>query len=120
MIADAKDFFFGDFFFVSLAIAMGDARDEDLRGQTLPLSREARHAVEKAWLEAFVAHGIPRQLADDVLALTLSVVRGFTVRTFIDDDRKRFDDLLCTWRRIVGAYLAPHLSEAALRMDALR
>ena len=115
IIEDGKDFFFSDFFFVSLAIAMGDARDEDLRNQSLPLSRDSRFAVERAWLEAFVAHGIPRKLAEDVIALTLSVIRGFTVRTFIEADRVRFDELLRTWRAIVGAYLAPHLEAAKLR-----
>ena len=116
MIVDAKDFFFSDFFFVSLAIAMGDARDEDLRRQTLPLSRESRLAVEKAWLEALVAHGLSRKLAADVLALTLSIVRGFSVRTFIDNDRRRFDDLLQTWRTIVGVYLSSQVSSAGARM----
>lgn len=109
IIVDAKDFFFSDFFFVSLAVAMGDARDDDLRRQSLPLSRESRFAVEKAWLETFVAHSIPRKLAGDVIALTLSIIRGFTVRSFIDNDHARFEDLLGTWRTIVGAYLAPYL-----------
>lgn len=110
VIVDAKDFFFSDFFFVSLAVAMGDERDEDLRRLTLPLSRNSRLAVERAWLDTFVAHGIPEKLAADVLALTLSIVRGFSVRMFIDKDRKRFDDLLHTWRTIVGAYLEPYLA----------
>lgn len=118
IITDGKDFFFSDFFFVSLAIAMGDARDEDLRRQALPLSRESRFAVERAWLEAFVAHGIPRKLAADVIALTLSVIRGFTVRTFIDADHVRFGQLLQTWRTIVGAYIAPYLQSAPKRRTA--
>ena len=113
IMADGKDFFFSDFFFVSLAIAMGDVRDEDLRRQTLPLSRDSRFAVERAWLEAFVAHGIPRKLAGDVIALTLSVIRGFTVRTFIDADHVRFEQLLKTWHAIVGAYIAPYLEPAS-------
>ncbi len=120
IIEDGKDFFFSDFFFVSLAIAMGDGRDEDLRLETLPLSRESRFAVERAWLEAFVAHGLPRKLASDVIALTLSVIRGFTVRTFIDDDHVRFEDLLRVWRAIVGSYIAPHLEAAAAKRRAKR
>ncbi len=105
VIADAKDFFFSDYFFVSLAITMGDARDEDLMRNTVPMSREARFAVEKMWLEALVARGIPRKLATDLLALTLSIVRGLAVRTFIDDDRKKFDDLLRRWRSMASLFL---------------
>jgi len=36
-IEDAKAFFFSDYFFVSLAITMGDARDEDLMRHTVPM-----------------------------------------------------------------------------------
>jgi len=106
IIADAKDFFFSDFFFVSLAIAMGDSRDEDLRSRTLPMSRQSRFAVERAWLETLTNLGVPRKLAADVLALTLSIVRGFSVRMIIDNDRKRFDDLLRTWMTIAGDYMS--------------
>lgn len=104
-IADAKDFFFSDYFFVSLSITMGDARDEDLMRHTVPMSRDARFAVEKMWLEALVARGIPRKLASDILALTLSIVRGLAVRTFIDDDPKKFDDLLRRWRNMATLFL---------------
>lgn len=106
VIRDAKDFFFSDFFFVSLAIAMGDAREEDLRRQTAPLSRESRLAVEAAWLEAFVARGVERQLASRILALTLSIVRGFSIRVFIDDNRKRVEEVLETWKDMVELYVS--------------
>lgn len=106
VIRDAKDFFFSDFFFVSLAIAVGDAREEDLRRLTAPLSRESRFAVEAAWLDAFVARGVERELASRVLALTLSIVRGFSIRVFIDDNRTRFDEVLGTWKDMVRLYLS--------------
>lgn len=106
IIRDAKDFFFSDFFFVSLAVGMGDAHEEDLRRQTQPLSKESRLAVEAAWLDALVARGVDRELGARILALSLSVVRGFSIRVFIDDNRKRFDELLDTWKAMVRVYLA--------------
>lgn len=114
-IADAKDFFFSDYFFVSLAITMGDARDEDLMRHTVPMSRDARFAVEKMWLEALVARSIPRKLASDLLALTLSIVRGLAVRTFIDDDRKKFDDLLLRWRSMTSVFLEHEMRQSAAK-----
>lgn len=105
IIRDAKDFFFSDFFFVSLAIGMGDSHEEDLRRQTQPLSRDSRLAVETAWLEALVARGVDREIGARILALSLSIVRGFSIRVFIDDNRKRFDELLDTWKDMVRAYL---------------
>ncbi|GGC65206.1 TetR/AcrR family transcriptional regulator [Chelatococcus reniformis] len=109
IIADAHDFFFSDFFFVQLAISMGDGEAKELRRETYQLSRDNRFAVEAAWCEALVAAGVPPKLAEDVLALTLSIVRGFSVRTFIEDDPERFSHLYEVWRRIVGEYLASHL-----------
>lgn len=106
VIRDAKDFFFSDFFFVSLAIGVGDAYEEDLRRQTRPLSRESRFAVEAAWLEALVTRGVERELASRILTLTLSIVRGFALRVFIDDNRKRFDQVLETWKDMVRVYVA--------------
>lgn len=108
-IEDAKDFFFNDYFFVSLAITMGDARDEDLMRHTVPMSRDARFAVEKMWLETLVTRGIPRRLASDILQLTLSIVRGLAVRTLIDNDPKKFDELLRRWRSMVSLFVAHEL-----------
>ncbi|MDE2361185.1 MAG: TetR family transcriptional regulator [Hyphomicrobiales bacterium] len=110
-IADAKEFFFSDYFFVSLAITMGDARDEDLMRHTVPMAREARFAAEKLWIEALVARGIPRKLASDLLALTLSIVRGLAVRRFIDNDPKKFDDLLRRWRSMAALFLEHELRQ---------
>ena len=117
VIRDAKDFFFSDFFFVSLAIGMGDAHEEDLRRQTQPLSRDSRFAVERAWLDALITRGIDKAIAARILALTLSLVRGFSIRVFIDDDRKHFDQLLETWTDMVRVYLA---SDRSARVTAGR
>ena len=104
-IEDAKDFFFDDYFFVSLAITMGDARDEDLMRHTVPMSRDARFAVEKMWLETLVGRGVPRRLASDILQLTLSIVRGLAVRTLIDNAPRKFDELLRRWRSMVSLFV---------------
>lgn len=106
VIKDAKDFFLSDFFFVSLAIRMSDAYEGDLGRQTAPLSRDSRFAVEAAWLNAFVARGVERELASRILALTLSIIRGFSIRVFLDDNRRRMDEILETWRDMVRHYIA--------------
>ena len=112
-IADAKDFFFSDYFFVSLAISMGDARDEDLLRHTVPMSRENRFAVEDLWLEALVARGLPRKLAADILALSLSIVRGLAVRTIIDNNRKKFEELLQRWQDMVAVFIESGMANAS-------
>jgi AcrR family transcriptional regulator len=105
LVADACEFYFGDYFFIELSIGMGDGANEDLRKRAFPIIHDSRFMVEKAWLETLEASGMPASLAAEVLALTLSVVRGFAMRTLIEDDPEQFKRLLKTWRKIVGNHI---------------
>jgi hypothetical protein len=96
---------------------MGDARDEDLMRHTVPMSRDARFAVEKMWLETLVTRGISRRLASDILQLTLSIVRGLAVRTLIDNDPKKFDELLGRWRSMVSLFIEHELGQEPTTLE---
>jgi len=109
IIQDAQDFFFGDYFFIELAIAMSDDSTQRLRHETRQSTRQTRFSIEAAWLDTLVSSGIPQQLASDVLALTLSVVRGFSVRMLIEKDPDRFARLLAVWRDIIRQHIAASL-----------
>lgn len=106
IIKDAQDFYFGDYFFIELAIAMSADNDARLlRREAYTNSRTSRFSVEAAWLEALVSSGVPKQVASDILSLTLSVVRGYSVRILIEKDIEQFNRLLKVWRDIVRQYL---------------
>jgi hypothetical protein len=45
------------------------------------------------------------QVADDVLWLTLGLVRGLAVRMLWQNEPERFDRLLALWRTIVEGYI---------------
>ena len=109
IIEDAKDFFFGDYFFIELAIAMSDDSTQRLRHETQQSTRQTRFSIEAAWLDTLVSSGIPQQLASDVLALTLSVVRGFSVRMLLEKDPERFARLLGIWRNIIRQHIVASL-----------
>jgi AcrR family transcriptional regulator len=111
IIDDAKDYFFGDHFFIGLAIAMSDESTRRLRRETSHFTRQTRFSVEAAWLDTLVSAGIPKQLAGDILALTLSVVRGFSVRTLLENDPEQFARLMGVWRTIVGQHIAASISK---------
>src|SRR5882757_5906484 len=85
IIADASDFFFGNGFFIELALAFGQA-DLDLRRVVRRSSRRCRFLIEAIWRDALQGQGLPPDIASDILALTLSIVRGFAMRRFIEDD----------------------------------
>jgi AcrR family transcriptional regulator len=106
IIKDAQDFFLGDYFFIELAIAMSDESTRRLRSETHQFTRQTRFSIEAAWLDTLISSGIPRQLASDVLSLTLSAVRGFSVRMLIENDPEQFTRLMDVWRGIIHQYLA--------------
>jgi AcrR family transcriptional regulator len=106
IIKDAQDFFLGDYFFIELAIAMSDESTRRLRHDTHQFTRQTRFSIEAAWLDTLISSGIPKQLASDVLALTLSAVRGFSVRMLLENDPEQFTRLMNVWRDIIHQHLA--------------
>ena len=103
VIADGRDFFFSTPFFISLDIATS-INSPRFRRQLMAMVRSARLPAERAWHETLVANGMSDQVADDVLWLTLGLVRGLAVRMLWQNEPKRFDRLLGLWREIVEDY----------------
>ena len=110
IIADATDFFFGNGFFIELALAFGQA-DPNLRRVVRRSSRRSRFLIEAIWREMLEKQGLPPEIASDILALTLSMVRGFAMRRFIEDDPTRRAHLVKIWRDMIRAYLSTRLDE---------
>jgi AcrR family transcriptional regulator len=117
IIKDAQDFFLGDYFFIELAIAMSDESTRRLRRETHQFTRQTRFSIEAAWLDTLVSSGIPRQLASDVLSLTLSAVRGFSVRMLIENDPEQFTRLMNVWRGIIHQHLAASMPRKPRKRD---
>jgi AcrR family transcriptional regulator len=117
IVKDAQEFFFGDYFFIELAIAMSDESTRQLRRETHHFTRQTRFSIEAAWLDTLISSGIPKQLASDVLALTLSAVRGFSVRMLLENDPAQFSRLMNVWREIIRQHLAASLSGKSRKQD---
>jgi AcrR family transcriptional regulator len=104
MIADAREFFFSTPFFISLDIAtsINNAR---FRNRLMAMVRDARLPAEQAWRQALVASGMAEREADDLLWLTLALVRGLAVRMLWQNEPARFDRQLKMWRGVVEGHL---------------
>ena len=61
--------------------------------------------MEAAWLQALVDAGVPARLAEDLLWLTISIVRGLAIRKLLADDPPRFERVLKLWRTMVADFL---------------
>jgi AcrR family transcriptional regulator len=117
IIKDAEDFFLGDYFFIELAIAMSDESTRRVRRDIHQFTRQTRFSIEAAWLDTLISSGIPEQLASDVLALTLSAVRGFSVRMLIENDPAQFRRLMNVWRDIIHRHLAASIPSKFGKQD---
>jgi AcrR family transcriptional regulator len=106
VIEDAREFFFSEHFMVAIDIVLSTSTDQSVRKKILDISRKARRPVETAWTEALTANGVPGQLASDLVALTLGLVRGMALRTLWDNDPKWFDELFSLWRQMIKVFLS--------------
>jgi AcrR family transcriptional regulator len=106
IIEDAREFFFSEHFMVAIDIVLSTSTDQSVRKQILDISRKARRPVEAAWAEALAANGVAGALASDIVALTLSLVRGMALRTLWDNDPKWFDELFSLWRQMIKVFLS--------------
>ena len=105
VIADAQEFFFSELFLIALDLAI-QGRLRDAADNTLTqLSAATRLPVEAHWRAALVESGVPGDVADDLLWLTLSIVRGLAVRRLWQHDPPRFNRLFRLWREMVARYL---------------
>lgn len=110
IIQDCMEFFLGRDFGVILDLVLASTKDRNLRQQIYQQTRESRLAVEQAWLDVLVAHGIPKEKAEKVLWITISIVRGFSVRALWQNDEQLFRSILDEWKTIIYAHLrAQHI-----------
>ncbi|MDB5976528.1 MAG: TetR/AcrR family transcriptional regulator [Nevskia sp.] len=106
VIEDCMDFFLGPDFGVILDLVLASSKDRGLRDEVYQYARESRLGVEAAWLEVLCKHGIAPAKAEKILWLTISIVRGFSVRALWQRDEKLFRALLDEWKVILYGHLS--------------
>jgi AcrR family transcriptional regulator len=102
MLDDAKHFFLSAHFRVALDILMAGGSDEGFRQHLVNLTVKYRGRVERAWLEKLVDGGWPLAAAEDMLAMTFSLVRGFAMRLLVDPDPDAFERVFERWKLLAG------------------
>lgn len=115
VMEDAREFFFGEHFFVAIDIVLSTSTDQSVRKQVIEICRKARRPVETAWTEALATRGVPPSVAADIIVLSLGVVRGMAMRTLWDNDPKWFDELFAVWRSMIKTFLESKQPRARTR-----
>jgi AcrR family transcriptional regulator len=106
LIADGQEFFFSELFLVALDLAIQGRLQSSPDTALAQLSAATRLPVEARWRVALIDSGVPAKVADDLLWLTLSIVRGLAIRRLWQHDPPRFKRLFALWREMVSTYLA--------------
>lgn len=105
VIQDCMEFFLGPDFATVLDLVLAGSKDRALRDKIYETTRASRLGVEAAWLEVLCARGVPRERAEKILWLTISIIRGFSVRALWQRDDAWFRVLLDEWKNILATHL---------------
>lgn len=118
LLRDAQAFYFSDYFYVGLDMLLAGGKDPALSEAGARVVRDYRRPVERAWLEVMRGLGLPPDSAEDLLLLTVSLVRGFGIRNLWAPEPERVARLLGLWQAMVSAYVQTHRAGAARHLEA--
>lgn len=105
LLSDSQDFFFSELFLVAMDLAIQGRLAHSPVNAVGSISATSRLPVEASWLRALISAGVPQELAEDLLWLTNSIVRGLAVRRLWQDEPDRHHRLFHLWRSMVTSHL---------------
>lgn len=91
MVADASAFFLGENFSIGMDLLGAADRDPELRDSVRLIARNNRLQVEQRWIAQLEQRGLSQAIAEDLLWLIFSMIRGLSVRLLWQNDPARFD-----------------------------
>lgn len=106
LLKDTQAFYFSDCFAVGLDMLLAGGKDPALKDTAVAVVHNYRRPVERQWLAVIEELGLSAELSEDLLLLTVSLVRGFGVRHLWAPDPAQVQRLLRLWVEILGSYLA--------------
>lgn len=105
LLSDSQEFFFSELFLIAMDLAIQRRLEVGGIETVGQISAATRLPVEASWLAALIEAGVPQAVAEDLLWLTISIVRGLAVRRLWQHDAPRFQRLFELWRRMVSNFL---------------
>lgn len=104
MLKDFEDFYLSDYFMVALDIIMAGGKNDNLRKPIIKITLDNRKKIERMWLEELINDGWGLAAAEQVLALSHSIIRGFAARGLVVEDRSEFEQLKQRWREMAEQF----------------
>ncbi|KPU99415.1 HTH-type transcriptional regulator SrpR [Xylophilus ampelinus] len=110
LLRDAQAFYFSEYFYVGLDMLIAGGKDPTLAEAGKRVVRDYRRPVERAWLGVLRELGLPPEPSEDLLLLTVSLVRGFGIRNLWAPEPERVARLLGLWQRMLSDYVQAYRS----------
>lgn len=99
-VEDCLAVYFGRPFFPALEVLVLARTEPTLMAQIEPIMRRYREETNRRWLAAFARQGLARAEAEEVLTLTLNLVRGMAVNSLWQIDRSAARATLRDWMKL--------------------
>lgn len=106
IIRDAAAFYFSDYFYVGLEMLLAVDKNPQINISAPDLVRNYRQSAEDAWRKVMVDLGFPEEWADDILWMTVSLLRGGAIRALWRNEPNKIRRIMDLWRDMVRCYLA--------------
>jgi hypothetical protein len=85
---------------------LAGGKDPALKEAGIRVVRNYRRPVEQQWLAVMQELGLPARISEDLLLLTVSLVRGFGIRQLWSAEPERVAGLLSLWQDMIDTYVA--------------
>lgn len=106
LIAEARAFFSGESFAVTLDVAVSAARAPELKQAIFDSVRGFRQRTGELWIERICGFGVSRQRAADVVLMVNTAFRGAAVRATWETDLSFLEDVQRVATEMATDYLA--------------
>ncbi len=97
MVADYRDFFMGDRFWVSLDITMDASKDSGIAPAIRTIVAEARAPVYRAWTDRLIVGGLDAEAAENAVVTTAALISGYAIRSLWADDDSACERAIDRW-----------------------
>jgi len=94
--------FSGRLFYITLEYVTRARTDPDLREKLSPVVVKFHRALDAIWRRFFRGTRLTGAQVDQILNLTLCLLRGMGVQTVLRDDPRYYDELLSTWKALLS------------------
>ena len=98
---DSRDYYFSASFDVAMDITKGSVGNKEMRRFIASAHRDFRGFAENEWRVHLDKQGWSDADAEDLIAMTSSLVRGFAIRAMIRPDDQQLRRVLKRWQKMV-------------------